>query len=319
MGALIETLRGSWLTRDWSAPQDGAADTAARRIDRVIWTLIAATAAVVVLGAVAGGFSIVWRTFAAPAATGAALTGLAFFYRRRGDARLATSLEGTAQIMLFAAVGAPLSYLAASVDLPLHDGALDALDRALGFDWIALLGFMNAHPALQPAATAVYLSFAPQLTVTVLALGFAGHLKRLRIFVLAFILTALTTIAISGLLPAEGAWTYFGLKTDAHTMLPVSHTSWPVFHALRDGSERVLMATGAEGIITFPSLHAALGVMFALALWPVPALRWIAINLVMLAATPIDGSHYLVDVLAGIVIAAVCWWSARKMASLLRA
>ena len=33
----------------------------------------------------------------------------------------------------------------------------------------------------------------------------------------------------------------------------------------------------------------------------------------MLAATPIDGSHYLVDVLAGIVIAVPCLFAARAL------
>lgn len=322
MGALIETLRGSWLTRDWSAPQDGVADTATRRVDRVIWGLIAATSAAAALGAVAGGFSIVWTSFAAPAATSAALTSLAFFYRRRGDARLAMSLEGTAQIMMFAAVGAPLSYLAASANLPLHDGLFDALDRAAGLDWMALLGFMNAHPALHPLFAGAYGSFPVQTTTTVLALGFSGRPRHLRTFVLAFILAALVTIVVSAILPAEGAWGYYKLSAaDSPAIVPVTREiHLPFFLGLRDGSYRLLVATGAQGIITFPSLHAAVAVIFILALWPVPVIRWIAlvVNILMLAATPIDGGHYFIDVLAGVAVAAACWWSARKIASLPR-
>jgi hypothetical protein len=37
----------------------------------------------------------------------------------------------------------------------------------------------------------------------------------------------------------------------------------PVFHGLRDGSYRDLVATGAQGIITFPSLHSALAIAWA--------------------------------------------------------
>ncbi|MGH6682569.1 MAG: phosphatase PAP2 family protein, partial [Pseudolabrys sp.] len=286
-----------------------------------IWSVIAATAAAVLVGAPFGGFSVVWKSFYAPAVTSVALAALSRFYRRRNDARLAAALEGTAQIMVFAAVGAPLSYLAASLNLPLRDTPFDAFDHALGFDWMTLLGFMNAHPALQPVATVIYRAFAPQLTVTILVLGFAGHLDRLVRFVLAFMLTALIIIGISALLPAEGAWTHYGLTAGTNMMLPDSHTSWPVFHGLRDGSYRLLIANGAEGIVTFPSLHAALGVIFAMALWPVPVLRWIALalNAAMLAATPIDGSHYLGDVLAGIAIAVGCWLTARKIVSLFSA
>jgi membrane-associated phospholipid phosphatase len=76
-----------------------------------------------------------------------------------------------------------------------------------------------------------------------------------------------------------------------------------------------VMAVGAEGIITFPSLHAALAVILIAAFWPLPVARWICavINTLMLAATPIDGSHYLIDVVAGIGIALLCLVAARAL------
>ena len=81
----------------------------------------------------------------------------------------------------------------------------------------------------------------------------------------------------------------------------------PIYHGLRDGSLRALTGLTADGIITFPSLHAALAVIVVAALWPVAMLRWVflALNAAMLAATPIDGSHYFIDVLAGIALAAL--------------
>jgi membrane-associated phospholipid phosphatase len=65
----------------------------------------------------------------------------------------------------------------------------------------------------------------------------------------------------------------------------------------------------SEGIITFPSLHAALGVLFPAALWRVSGVRWIALGLnsLLLMATPAYGSHYVIDVIAGILVAAACW------------
>ena len=67
------------------------------------------------------------------------------------------------------------------------------------------------------------------------------------------------------------------------------------------------MAAGAEGIITFPSLHAALGVLFPAALWHVSGVRWIALalNALLLISTPAYGSHYVVDVVAGSYDAAI--------------
>jgi len=34
----------------------------------------------------------------------------------------------------------------------------------------------------------------------------------------------------------------------------------------------------------------------------------------MIAATPIDGSHYFIDVFAGLTIALICWFAAQRFA-----
>jgi membrane-associated phospholipid phosphatase len=71
----------------------------------------------------------------------------------------------------------------------------------------------------------------------------------------------------------------------------------------------------SEGIITFPSFHAALGIIFIAGLWPIPVLRWIGliVNVLMIAATPVEGGHYFIDVLAGVVIALLCQLAARRI------
>jgi membrane-associated phospholipid phosphatase len=298
--------------------QSSATPTSAvRQLDRVIWFAIAAVACAVALSPLTGHFAIAWRSFAMPAGASAVMLLVAWFYRRyRAEERIASALEGTAQIATFAAVGAPLSYLAASFGLPLYDQLFDAVDKALGFDWAGLLAFMNAHRTIHAILNAAYMSFAPQATIAVCVLAFTGRLIQLRVFVLSFMATALVTIAISAVLPAAGVWNLYQLHADAASILPISHTSWPVFYGLRDGTIFALVASGSEGIITFPSLHAALGLIFALALSPVPFLRWAGfiVNAAMIVATPIDGSHYFVDVIAGLLIAALCWWLARRLA-----
>jgi membrane-associated phospholipid phosphatase len=152
----------------------------------------------------------------------------------------------------------------------------------------------------------------------VLALGFTGQTARLKAFVISFLSTSLITIAVSTVLPAEGPWLFYGVATTATPSdLPLSHTSWPVFLGLRDGTFNILTGLGSEGIITFPSLHAALGVVFACALWSVRSLRLpaLALNTVMIAATPIEGSHYFADVIAGTAIAGLCWIACRRATS----
>lgn len=288
-----------------------------RRLDGIIWAFVTGVAGVALAMAPMQGFHIVFSSFVAPLITCLLLLSAAAFYdHHRHDDRLASALGSTAQLVAFAAVGAPLSYVAAAATgaWPLHDPMLDRIDRALMFDWNGLLLVMQHWPTFHTVMQFVYVSLSVQMAVVVLVLGFTGRLAWLRVYMLAFVLAALLCIGISMLVPAEGAW-MFGHHHADPSMLPISHGAWPVYAGLRDGSYRLLMAVGAEGIITFPSLHAGLALILISALWPVPVWRWIAaaLNTAMLLATPIDGAHYLTDMLAGIAVAVVSLFVARAI------
>ena len=82
--------------------------TGLRRLDGIIWALVAAVAGLELLAVVFGGFTIVLRSYAAPGITCLLLMGAARYYRgRRADPNLASALESTAQIAAFAAVARP--------------------------------------------------------------------------------------------------------------------------------------------------------------------------------------------------------------------
>lgn len=82
--------------------------------------------------------------------------------------------------------------------------------------------------------------------------------------------------------------------------------------AMRDSSFREFTGIGSEGIITFPSMHASIALIMALAAWPILVLRWIflTVNVIMVVSTPVDGGHYFIDVVAGLAIAAAGWVAA---------
>jgi hypothetical protein len=286
-----------------------------RRLDHWLWAIIASTAATVFAAPFVSDFRPDWATFAVPVAAWALLTcGVLFYELKRPDARMASALGGTSQIIAFSAVAAPLSYLAASSGLPLQDSIFDAADRALGLDWRAMLEWMTGAAVLHPVFAIAYQTFPIQASVVVLWLALSGRLVRLRTFVLAFMVAALVCIAISALVPAQGVWGHYGLEADAYPAIkPVTRDlHLAIFHGLRDGSFRELAGFGSQGIITFPSMHAAVALILAVALWPVPVLRWaaVAINAVMIAATPVDGGHYFIDIVAGLAIAAMSWIAA---------
>jgi membrane-associated phospholipid phosphatase len=289
------------------------------RLDRTIWALVGIVAAIVLAAPLVSSFYLDWWAFAPPALATAALSAGAWFYRnRRPDPKLASGLDCTAQLIAFAAVGAPLSYLAAGAGaaLPLQDALFDAVDRAMGFDWKAMLGWLNDTPFMFATLRLIYGSLLPQMVIAVLCLAFTGRLVWLRIFMLAFIIAAVVTIAISAVLPAAGVWLHYGLAEHDSRVIPVVQAVWPVYTGLRDGSLRALVAVGAEGVITFPSLHAALAMIITAAVWPIRLLRWpiVVLNSAMLVATPVDGAHYLIDVLAGVAVAAASFAAAHTIA-----
>jgi hypothetical protein len=89
--------------------------------------------------------------------------GLLFISSRR-QAR--SAIIGTAQLVAFAAFGAPLSYIAATFSLTLQDKFFSRIDQSVMFDWMAVLAWMNAHPILQKLFNAAYLSFTVQASVS---------------------------------------------------------------------------------------------------------------------------------------------------------
>lgn len=284
-----------------------------RHADAAVWITIGVIAIAVAGFALLGPFALNLRSFVLPATSTVLLAVCGWFYRsvRRED-RLGAILSSTAHIIGFAAVAAPLSYIAAASNFPLQDKTLEAWDRLLGIDWTQVLTFVSSRPGLQYILFIAYSSFALQTLATVLVLGLAGQLTRLSTFINAFVGTTLVTIALSAVFPAAGPWLFLDIQpTTAHGFLPASSTSWPVFIGLREGTLHTVYGLNSEGIITFPSLHAALGVLFPAALWRVAGVRWIALGLngLLLIATPAYGSHYFVDVIAGIVVAAACWMS----------
>jgi membrane-associated phospholipid phosphatase len=86
---------------------------------------------------------------------------------------------------------------------------------------------------------------------------------------------------------------------------------------LRAGTFRSIPLDNLEGLITFPSFHTAGAIMFIWALRKVPYVRWpaIALNAALIAATPIDGAHYFIDLVGGAVVAfaaiAMSYWICR--------
>lgn len=275
-----------------------------------LWLLILATAAITAVWMRAAGLALDAASTLTPALSCAGLELLAAFYStRRPEPRFAVSLSGLAQIIAFSACAALLSYAVAATGGPLWDITFQAIDRSFGLDWLAYLNGLNDRPRLGFALSLAYQSLMPQMILVVVVLGFGGRLGAVREFVLAFVTAGLATVLLSGLMPAMAMFVHLGLTPDNFPRLnpAAAYVHFDHLSGLRDGTLRNVSLDHIEGIITFPSFHAALGVLFIRYFWMSRIARWpgLALNAMLIAATPIDGGHYFVDVGAGALIAII--------------
>lgn len=221
------------------------------------------------------------------------ILGLAQVCRQRLPA-LERFAHATALAIVLGGASQVATYIVARYGPPFRSGWLTTADAALGFHWPVWVAWVHTRPALAETFALVYPThiLGAWVVVSVLAFWRPGAAER---FFVAFL--AAFAVSIVGL-----------LLMPALTNTPAAPSN-VVRLALRDGSFDG--ATFAQGLISFPSMHAALAVLMGVGLWPIvrrgrPLL--VAFVVLMLLATPSEGGHYLIDVVAGAILG---WWAAR--------
>jgi hypothetical protein len=288
--------------------------------DNASWAVIAALTACVAAIELASPLALALASLAKLALACGMLGAAAIFYRRvRFNERFSACCIGLAQALVFSAAGSILSYLLARNGGALWDATLQGWDRALGVDWLAYVRAIDTHGWAALPFRFGYESLILQTIAVILALGFSGKLDRLRMFILAAILSGTAAVLASPLFPAVGNFAYLGLRPGhfSHVWQSSGLADVRDFLALRHGTMATLDLRTMQGIIVFPSYHGALATVNLWAFWTsgLRWLRWVGAStaLTTIAATPVFGGHYFVDVLAGIVIASVSIAAARRL------
>jgi PAP2 superfamily protein len=235
----------------------------------------------------------------------------------RRDLQVMFVLGGIAQLVLITAIMAPLTYIAASTNLPMQDANLLAIDRALGLNWVVYVDFVEDHPTLAAFLNVGYNMIRWPIFAIPVVLAAIGAYRRVEEFAFAFGAALAVTTVLSALVPAIVVYQQIGLDpTSLQHINPGAYLDQlRDLPPTREGVLRHLEPLGLGGIVTFPSFHTASSVLDVWALWPA---RWfrpivLAVNGLMLAATPVNGGHYFVDLIAGMAIAVLAILAARQV------
>jgi membrane-associated phospholipid phosphatase len=233
----------------------------------------------------------------------------AFLLRRFPNVRgIAFALSGMLQYTVLSLATAMMAFCAATLQAPLQDAAMLAVDRAIGYDWQSYVRFDAGHRWLQTIYAIGYASILWQPIVVCLTLSLRASERRLVIYQVATSVTLVAAVAIFAVAPVTTAWVHGHVVMPElrEAGLPVGSHDWiDQLVELRAGGGRLVVWSMNAGIIGFPSFHCAAALLNGWALYQDRAMRPVALplNFAMIAATPLLGGHYLVDLIAGLAIA----------------
>ena len=262
----------------------------------LLWSLIGCYLAADIVWAIRVGLSVSgWEKAAAATA---ALLALSVIYRCRKRA-VADMASMAALWIALSATGCVLTYLGATCALPLQDAVLTNFDQALGFNWLAWRDATAARPGLNLTLSWAYDSLMPQILLGSLILPALGMTERSveLIFLAAF--TLVPTTVISALWPALGPFAVFGGERAEYL---------PHVLTLRTPGPWHFDLPTMQGILTMPSYHAVLALIFIYVFRRTGLLGWMvtAVNGIMLLSIAPIGGHYFSDIVVGVVIALLC-------------
>jgi hypothetical protein len=274
-------------------------------------TLVAVAGAITlaaIVWSVAGHFDIDAWNYALLFLLVPPLAGAAWFYGTvRRESALSAMLAASAFLILFSAGCCLLSYLALTVAGPRIDGTLAAIDRAIGFDWPSVMRLASEHTRVTALLGFAYLSVMPQIVAMIFILGWQQRGADIYGLSLALAIGAIVCVAVWALAPSFGAFSVYALPADVSHRLGLALDGAygrDLVRMLKDGPG-FISPKELRGIIGFPSYHTVQALVLVWYARHVPVLRWVslALNLAVLAATPVHGGHHLVDLFGGGAVA----------------
>ncbi len=186
---------------------------------------------------------------------------------------------------------------------PLQDHLYYQMDLALGYSQAAVVQFVIDHSALRVMLAYVYNSLKMMGVIVGLALLLSLSLVQYYRYVAYLLITFLIGSLIY----------YFFPSTDVSSIIPstlFSPSAYMVTHQFDLEHHYRHIGQFAIGLISMPSFHTIWAMVITLALWKNWVMRCVALcyTVLVIVSALLLGAHFLVDILAGIIIACLTWW-----------
>jgi len=227
------------------------------------------------------------------------------WWKPRGMRRLSADLMGTLAVGVLSGLsGSALALLGLKLHLPLADARLRAADHMIGIDAVAIVERMSwQQPWFFRLMSWGYHYTMPTIAATMVLLSIFRRVEAWRV-ALCFAGTLMSVCAIAVFIPAKGIGMWADPDMVARLPKGSINAFWPTFDTFYGKSDALLALKTIDGVISFPSFHAAMACI-VLAAWRINLVTFFIASIwfafLMLGTLPYGG-HYFVDLVAGCLV-----------------
>tara|TARA_R110000787_G_scaffold215191_6_gene324378 strand:+ start:23956 stop:25002 length:1047 start_codon:yes stop_codon:yes gene_type:complete len=200
-------------------------------------------------------------------------------------------------------LGATATYPVAAATSGFVDPALARIDAFLGFQWVDWYLLVVNNPWLQSAGSLAYANIYMSPVLLLGGLAISGERARAQLFLFSFWLAAVITMLAFLAFPAVGPLAYIWQGPVPYMPTSALYQA-ELIPLLRDNLLGSVDLGALQGLVCAPSFHTAAAVIYIAMAWQCPYLRWplLVINGAMLLSTPVEGTHYLIDMIGGAIV-----------------
>lgn len=213
------------------------------------------------------------------------------------------------ELIYFFAVMSVIALATNAVQLtpfPPIDHYLLEIESALDINMQSILSWMEQHSHLKTVLTFIYDSLAYQMAFIPLVAIASERYSLIRNYYFLMLSTTLLGFSFYYFFPslAPASIIQSPLFSEAQRATGLK------FHQIHD---HLIPSTLEGGLIAFPSFHTiwALLCVYLLKDWRIPCFILLGINCLLLASCVLLGWHYLIDVVGGVLLLALCFYLMR--------